>query len=683
MSAQNQDSLYGKLGGSLSSAPEAANREAEDVAIARAYQLFHLLHAPDHSAVHDARCASVDASRGTGRLICDAHRFDSAEANRLAEPARAMPEAGSDFLGFRLIAELGRGAFGRVFLAQQGDLANRCVALKIGTDLFDESQALAQLQHTHIVPIYSVHRAGALQAVCMPYLGSTTLADLLGDLAGCGPLPASGKALVGTMHNRRNSTLRGSQASRLSSPASPDSKTPVARPEATPFLERLEHLSYVEAVLWIAARLAEGLAHAHERGIVHCDLKPANVLLTDDGAPMLLDFNLCASVKPREGTGPGTAAARLGGTLPYMAPEHLEAFSTGVGTVDARSDLYALGVVLYELLAGQRPFACHQGPAVLVLPHFLADHRTLPVPVHHRNRSVSPSVSAIVAHCLEPEPSRRYQSAQELREDLERHLANRPLRHAREPRRERARKWARRHQRLAACLLAGIAVAALSVPPTAWYVARERERTRSAHAARDHFADEVKAVRYLLFARGLSGTDRDEGTRRAQTLLDRYAILDDSAWRERPEVRYLPPRDQQTLGLDVQEVLLLLAGVERRQALAEVDPPRREQRLERAWDLNARAEAVEESTFSRYGWQQRAELARLLGREDARPLASRAAATELRTARDHVLLAAECQAQRRFRDALPLLQEAARLEPQNFWARYGEGACYFELGQDV
>src|SRR4029077_10613838 len=95
---------------------------------------------------------------------------------------------------------------------------------------------------------------------------------------------------------------------------------------STAILEKLKTLSHVEAVLWMAARLADGLAHAHERGILHRDLKPANILLTDEGQPMLLDFNLSADTK----TQASAAAASMGGTLPYMSPEHLEAFQ-GVG----------------------------------------------------------------------------------------------------------------------------------------------------------------------------------------------------------------------------------------------------------------------------------------------------------------------------------------------------------------
>src|SRR4029079_17314617 len=117
-------------------------------------------------------------------------------------------------------------------------------------------------------------------------------------------------------------------------------------PNAT--LKRLEGLSYVESVVWLGGCLADGLAHAHERGVLHRDLKPANVLLTDEGQPMLLDFNLAEDARAG---GPGAAA--VGGTLGYMAPEHLEAYRGSPRAVDARSDLYSLGVILFELLTGR------------------------------------------------------------------------------------------------------------------------------------------------------------------------------------------------------------------------------------------------------------------------------------------------------------------------------------------
>ena len=214
---------------------------------------------------------------------------------------------GDAFAGFQLIGELGRGAFGRVYLARQGDLADRPVALKVSTGCFAESQKLARLQHTHIVPVYSFHRAGSLQAVCMPYLGSTTLADVLDDLGQRQTLPASGKGLVSTLnsHRAKSGPIADGRAGRsrravASLPALPAS--PPAGAATLTTLRMLEGMTYVEAVLWIGGRLAEGLAHAHERGVLHRDLKPANVLLTEEGQPMLLDFNLAQDVQ-RDGRG--------------------------------------------------------------------------------------------------------------------------------------------------------------------------------------------------------------------------------------------------------------------------------------------------------------------------------------------------------------------------------------------
>src|SRR4029077_10943873 len=99
--------------------------------------------------------------------------------------------------------ELGKGAFGKVFVAQQGHMAGRLVALKVAAGLFTESQTLAQLQHTHIVPIYSYHHAQPFQAVCMPYLGSTTLAHVLADIRSHDCVPSSGKELLSTLNSRK------------------------------------------------------------------------------------------------------------------------------------------------------------------------------------------------------------------------------------------------------------------------------------------------------------------------------------------------------------------------------------------------------------------------------------------------------------------------------------------------
>ena len=116
-----------------------------------------------------------------------------------------MPKVGDDFLGFHLLHHLGSGAFGSVFLCNQSELAGRLVALKVSANLGDESQRLAQLQHTNIMPIYSAHRAGDLDALCMPYFGGVTVADLCRSLTGDAGLPTSGRHIISTMQDRQGS----------------------------------------------------------------------------------------------------------------------------------------------------------------------------------------------------------------------------------------------------------------------------------------------------------------------------------------------------------------------------------------------------------------------------------------------------------------------------------------------
>ncbi len=228
-------------------------------------------------------------------------------------------------------------------------------------------------------------------------------------------------------------------------------------------LQTLAGLSFVEAVLWIGARLADGLAHAHERGILHRDLKPANVLLANDGQPMLLDFNLSQDRKRTS----SVKQAHIGGTLPYMSPESLRAFQTSMPGGDERSDLYSLGLVLYELLTGQYPFPIRHGEVEQVLVDTLADRRQPIKSLRELNPAVTPAAEAIVLRCLQCDPTRRYASARQVQEDLQRQLDHRPLRHTREPSLvERGRKWLRRHPRVASG--SGVAAIAAAVRCAHW-----------------------------------------------------------------------------------------------------------------------------------------------------------------------------------------------------------------------
>ena len=385
-------------------------------------------------------------------------RVHPALANRLAAATRQMPDIGERFECFDLVGELGRGAFGRVFLARQDDLARRFVALKITPQISQEPHQLAQLQHTNIVPVYSVHRQGSLQAICMPFLGPTTLADVLRTFELSRSLPVSGRAIVSTLAARPATTIRATAMDCVGTPTACEGPVPESVTRTGEAIRRIGNMSYLHAAVWIMTRVADGMACAHEHGIVHRDLKPANILLTDDGEPLILDFNLATGRSETE-----TTVALIGGTLPYMAPEHLVALRSG-GSVGPASDVYSLGVILFQMLTGRLPYPLHHGLCDDIVPHMIADRRQPAQKIRSLNPSVSQGLAAIVDRCLAVEPSDRYPTARGLQEDLQRHLDHQPLCHA--PDRsvlERIQKWGRRHPRLASGSSVAVASALIIV----------------------------------------------------------------------------------------------------------------------------------------------------------------------------------------------------------------------------
>jgi serine/threonine protein kinase/Flp pilus assembly protein TadD len=638
----------------------------------------------------DTWCASYAGGKEHAQLFRDLHQSDPEAAGRLADALSSMPVAGDEFLGFRLVTELGRGAFARVFLAEQGELANRPVVLKISSDAVGESQKLAQLQHTNIVPIYSVHRAGSFQAVCMPYFGATTLQDVYTNLESLPELPDSGKGLVSTLNARRNTTVpnsgtRSGKPKKSAAPATaaaPAADVTLPAPAEPPgTLKVLEQFTYAHAVLWLGARLADGLAHAHERGILHRDLKPANILLTDEGQPMLLDFNLSEDAKARD----SAAGALIGGTLPYMAPEHLDAFRGADRPVDARSDLYSLGIILFELLTRRPPFAGPRGPLNEAIPRMIAERLEAPPQLRPWNKAVSPAVESIVRHCLEPDPAQRYQTAQELREDLERHLDNRPLKFAPDPSPwQRVQKWRRRHPRVTAAVAAGTLVLAGVLTTGLGVQAYRAAQQRNAQALYATFRPEqLTAETMLNTQRHDPLLTREEAIQACRACLGRYGVVDDPAWYERPKVRYLPAPDRDRLRADVGVLLLRLAQTEADEAAQRVGPAERDEQFRHALVLNTRAEEC----FADAGapaslWRQRADLAERLGRAaEAKALLLKADNAPPRSVRDRYLRAVELVTQDDYRQAIPLLRDATREDPRYYGAWFVLGYCHYALGQ--
>ncbi len=282
-----------------------------------------------------------DAAQTTPTIVVPA-----GPAARSSGPRFALPEVGDTLFGFRLIHELGRGSFARVFLAAQEDLASRPVVLKISNLEGDEPQTMAMLQHTHIVPIHSVHedKQAGLRAVCMPYFGGASLSAVLKE-AGVGSITIrSGSQLV-----------RALQAVQAPIPATEAGGAPQMLAGDPKVLTLLSEYQYPQAAAWIVARLAEGLQHSHNRGVLHRDIKPSNVILGMDGQPMLLDFNLAQVTRGDK------VRVVFGGTINYMAPEHLRSIAARdhalARQVDHRADIYSLGMVLFEMLLGRSPFA--------------------------------------------------------------------------------------------------------------------------------------------------------------------------------------------------------------------------------------------------------------------------------------------------------------------------------------
>ncbi len=298
---------------------------------------------------------------------------------------------------YRVVEKIGAGGMGVVYRAHDERL-DRDVALKVlpaGT-LADEAArkrfckealALAKLNHPNIGTLHDFDTQDGVDFLVMEYIPGVTLSD---KLAG-GALPEKEIARLGV-------------------------------------------------------QLAEGLAAAHEQGVVHRDLKPGNLRLTPDGRVKILDFGIAKLVRPATATAATesfTETQAVAGTLPYMAPEQLRGEQA-----DHRSDLYSFGVILYGMATGRHPFQEKLATA-------LADdilHKP-PAPPGRLNPELSPRLEEIILKCLEKEPENRYQSAKELLVDLRRLGAPTSLEVVPAPRRLGTRRGA--------VLVAGIGLVAI------------------------------------------------------------------------------------------------------------------------------------------------------------------------------------------------------------------------------
>ena len=443
-------------------------------------------------------------------------------------------------------------------------------------------------------------------------------------------------------------------------------------------------MTFVEAVLALGGQLADGLAHAHRRGILHRDLKPANVLLTDDGRPMLLDFNLAEDTKLR-----GSAErAMIGGTLPYMAPEQLTAFRAAHGLLDGRCDLYGLGVILFELLTGKHPFPIRKGSPRDTVPRMLED-RVNPPSLRELNSAISPAVEAIVLKCLASDPAKRYQSAEDLREDIDRQLANQPLKHApNTSAREHLRKWMRRHPRLTSSATVAV-LALLMLCGTAGAGVYARERTRDLEA-RGRFADHQSAFRnaqVFLDDRTRSASRLDEALEKLRVVLKGYGVPEDAnaadSWQSAAVLRYLPESDRERVKGDIGETFFLMSQIAIVKSRGTILPNERAAQIELASRWNAQAEQYGGERLPRAVREQQASLADLHNdRATAEKLRAEAEAIPLASARDLYLAGSQQAREGNHRGGLKYLQRATQLDPENFSAWFLRGTAHLALEQD-
>lgn len=381
---------------------------------------------------------------------------------------------------FRIIRELARGGMGVVYEAEQESLRRR-VALKVlGANIASspkllarfrrEAEAAARLHHTNIVPVFGVGEEHGVYFYAMQYIEGPPLSAIISELrkstgprtisqlveqCGAGRLrrsdessvaetladPSSGAQEAPLLARIEGAGTNGARRVVVSQDREPHSP-PEAPPEPAFFID-------FRVAARMAADLADALHYAHLHGVLHRDVKPSNVLVDREGIVWITDFGLAK----QDESGDLTRTGDVIGTLRYMAPEQLH------GQTDVRSDVYSLGLTLYELLAGQPAFDDS-------LKASLIQRKTEqpPRPLRSVNRRIPRDLETIVQKACAPLPADRYQTALEFAEDLHRFIEEQPIRARRLPVLARMWRWTRRNPVIASLtLLAAILFIAVGV----------------------------------------------------------------------------------------------------------------------------------------------------------------------------------------------------------------------------
>jgi serine/threonine protein kinase len=385
----------------------------------------------DHSGVADRLADYLDALEMIQAVAGDATSPGGPDVDQ-------SPLATGDSLGdFRILREVGRGGMGVVYEAIQIGLPERRVALKVlpTASSLDprtlqrfrvETQAAACLNHPNIVPVFSAGCERDIPFYAMPLIQGRSLAEIL--------------RAVRSDHRTSASTSLPRDDARV-----PEAPWPMV-------------------VARLGFQAAGAMEHAHGVGVIHRDIKPSNLIIDDEWRLWVTDFGLARIACNDPGL---TSTGELVGTLRYLSPEQIRG-EPGAG--DARADIYALGVTLYEAVTLRPIFA--PGDRSALLHHILHDEPTPP-------RTIDPAVprdlETIILKAMDKVPGGRYATARDLADDLGRFLDDRPIRARRPTVVERCCRWTRRHRALLATAAAGVVLSLAIGTVALWQAKRQAE----------------------------------------------------------------------------------------------------------------------------------------------------------------------------------------------------------------
>lgn len=381
------------------------------------------------------------------------------------QPHKEWPKASSRIGEFTLIREIGRGGMGVVYEATQASL-NRQVALKVlpvsgrmdqrQIQRFqNEARAAAQLQHPNIVPVFSTGTDAGVHFYAMQLIQGHDVAHYIRHAKSVVESPRAPRS-GDTPHLAAGTTAQVFQQTSALAKSHLNSGVSEGSTLSAPLSDFIEMMAdrksvvadrkMFEAIIQIGIQTADALHYAHQTGVVHRDIKPSNLMLDHDGKLWVTDFGLAQI----QGAGAITMTGEVIGTLRYMSPE--QPLGQRV-LVDQRTDIYSLGVTLYELLTFKKAFGGDNPKEIIRQVCF-----DEPVSIRRLNPRVPEDLETIVLKAMSKNPADRYQTARELADDLERFRTDQPINARRPTLLQQGRRWVRRNTKLAAVGAAAILI---------------------------------------------------------------------------------------------------------------------------------------------------------------------------------------------------------------------------------